>query len=344
MTRFGYKLMSEEHGATALVENAGRAEQAGFDFVAISDHFHPWLSSQGHSPFAWSVLGAIAARTERVGIVTAVTCPFLRYHPAIVAQAVATVADLSAGRLTVGLGTGEELNEHVVGRRWPSATVRREMLAESIEIMRRLWTGEERSYRGRHFEVVRARLFDVPRVPPTIAVAAGGPRGATFAGEQRAGLFATEADPRLVQAWRAAGGRGPAYAEVGLCWARDERDAARIAHDRFRFGLLGWKVMSDLPNPTSFEAATAFITPEDVAEKIACGPDPERHLASIRKFRDAGFDHLVLTGIGPDQEGFLRFWRDELAPRLRHRDELLDEALRETFPASDVPAVTSDQP
>jgi G6PDH family F420-dependent oxidoreductase len=317
MTAYGYKLMSEEHGAAALVANARSAEEAGFDFVAISDHFHPWLRSQGHSPFAWSVLGAIAATTSRIGIATAVTCPFVRYHPAIIAQAAATIADMSGGRLTLGLGTGEELNEHVVGGRWPSASIRREMLAESIEIMRRLWTGEERSFRGRHFEVPRARLFDVPSEPPAIAVAAGGPRGAAFAAEHGAGLVATEADASLVAAWREAGGRGPAYAEVALCWARDEAEAVRVAHDRFRFGLLGWKVMSDLPHPTSFEAATAYIRPEDVAEKIACGPDPERHLASVRKFRDAGFDHVVLVGVGPDQEGFLRFWREELAPRLR---------------------------
>jgi G6PDH family F420-dependent oxidoreductase len=317
MVRFGYKLMSEEHGPRALVENACRAEAAGFDFVALSDHYHPWLTSQGHSPYAWSVLGAIAARTERIELVTAVTCPFLRYHPAVVAQAAATVACLSGGRLTLGLGTGEALNEHVVGRPWPAPRLRREMLAESIDVLRLLWRGGVRSYEGRHIEVVRAQIFDLPERPPAIAVAAGGRRSAVLAAEKADGLFATAPDRALVDTWRAAGGRGAAYAEVALSWARDEATATRIAHERFRFALLGWKVMSDLPNPDNFEAATAWIRPEDVPKAIACGPDPERHRAAIRRYRQAGFDHIVLVGVGPDQEGFLRFWQDELAPRLR---------------------------
>jgi G6PDH family F420-dependent oxidoreductase len=306
MVRFGYKLMCEEHGPAALVDNACRAEAAGFDFVAISDHFHPWLVSQGHSPYAWSVLGAIA-----------VTCPFLRYHPAIVAQAAATIASLSGGRLTLGLGTGEELNEHVVGLPWPSPRIRREMLVESIEILRLLWRGGVRSYHGRHLEVARAQVFDLPERPPPIAVAAGGRRSAALAAEKADGLFATAPDRTLVDTWRQAGGRGPAYAEVALSWARDEATAMRVAHERFRFALLGWKVMSDLPNPENFEAATAWIRPEDVATAIPCGPDPERHVAAVRRYREAGFDHVVLVGVGPDQEGFLRFWREELAPRLR---------------------------
>jgi len=317
MMRFGYKLMSEEHGPRALVDNACAAEAAGFDFVAISDHFHPWLTSQGHSPFAWSILGAIAARTQRIGLVTAVTCPFLRYHPAIIAQAAATLASLSHGRLTLGLGTGEELNEHVIGRRWPPPRIRREMLIESIDVLRPLWRGGTRSYHGRHIEATRAQIFDLPDRPPAIVVAAGGPRGAVLAAENGGGLFATAPDEALVEAWRRADGHGPAYAEVALCWARDEGEAIRIAHDRFRFGLLGWKVMSDLPMPSSFEAATASIRPDDVRRQIACGPDAETHLAAIRRYREAGFDHLVLVGVGPDQEGFLRFWRNELAPRLR---------------------------
>lgn len=317
MARFGYKLMTEEHGPAALVANACAAEAAGFDFVAISDHFHPWLRSQGHSPFTWSVLGGIAAKTERIGLVTAVTCPFLRYHPAIIAQAAATIGCLSGGRLTLGLGTGEELNEHVVGRGWPPPRVRREMLAEAIEIMRRLWRGGRQSYHGRHFVVSQAELFDIPPEPVPIAVAAGGPRGARFAAAHGAGLFATDPDHGLVDAWRDAGGGGPAYAEVALCWAADEHEAVRIAHERFRFGVLGWNVMADLPNPANFEAATAHVRAEDVAKEITCGPDPEPHLAAIERYRNAGFDHLVLIGIGPDQPGFLRFWEDQLAPRLR---------------------------
>lgn len=316
MAKFGYKLMCEEHGPSALVDNARHAEAAGFDFVAISDHFHPWLTSQGHSPYAWSVLGAIAATTNRIGLVTAVTCPFLRYHPAIVAQAAATVACLSGGRLTLGLGTGEELNEHVVGRGWPAPAVRREMLGESIDVMRLLWRGGVQSYRGRHVEVSQAELFDLPEEPPTIAVAAGGSRGAAFAAKKQAGLFATEPKRELVDAWRAAGGEGPTYAEVALCWARSEDEAVAIAHDRFRFGLLGWGVNADLPNPSNFEAATKWIRPEDVAKAIPCGPDPARHVAAVHRYVKAGFDHVVLLGVGPDQRGFIDFWQKELAPRL----------------------------
>jgi G6PDH family F420-dependent oxidoreductase len=315
--RFGYKLMSEEHGAQALVRNARRAEEAGFDFVAISDHFHPWLRSQGHSPFAWSVLGAVAATTSRIGLATAVTCPFIRYHPAIVAQAAATVACLSDGRMTLGLGAGEELNEHVVGQGWPGSRQRLEMLGESIEILRRLWQGGAQTWHGRHLRIDRAELFDRPEKPPAVVVAAGGRRGAELAARHADGIFATEPKRALLDAWKGAGGKGAAYAEVALSWAPDEREALRTAHDRFRFGLLGWKVLADLPHPANFEAATRFIRPDDVAEQIACGPDPEVHLQAIGRFQDAGFDHIVLVGIGPDQEGFFRFWREQLAPRLR---------------------------
>jgi G6PDH family F420-dependent oxidoreductase len=317
MTHFGYKLMSEEHGPTDLVRNAVRAEEVGFDFAAISDHYHPWLESQGHSPFAWTVLGAIAARTQTLELVTAVTCPTIRYHPAIIAQASATLAILSGGRFTLGLGSGELLNEHVVGAEWPPPRVRQEMLAEAIDIIQELWVGEMSSYEGEYFEIDRARLWDVPERPPAIAVAAGSPRSARVAGEHETGLFATEPKARLIDAWREAGGQGPRYAEVALSWHDDEKRAIELAHERFRFGALGWKVMPDLPNPANFAAATRFVRPVDVAKMIPCGPDPERHVAAVKKYVDAGFDHVILVGIGPDQDGFFDFWERELAPRLR---------------------------
>lgn len=317
MASFGYKLMSEEHGPSELVRNATRAEEAGFDFVAISDHYHPWASSQGHSPAAWTVLGAIAASTKRIQLATAVTCPILRYHPTLVAQFAATVQILSDGRFTLGLGTGENLNEHIVGAGWPGPATRQEMLGEAIDLMQQLWRGGEVSHDGIHFTVDRAQLWDVPATAPRIAVAAGGPRAARLAGDKGAGLFATEPRPELVDEWRKSGGQGARYAEVGLCWARDEAEAKRIAQERFAFSTLGWKVMTELPTPASFEAATKSVRAEDVAQQVACGPDPQKHIAAVRKFLDAGFDHLVLVGIGPDQEGFLRFWQTELAPRLR---------------------------
>jgi G6PDH family F420-dependent oxidoreductase len=317
MTSYGYKLMSEEHGPEQLLRNACRAEEAGFEFAAISDHFHPWLESQGHSPFAWTVLGAIAARTERLELVTAVTCPIVRYHPAIVAQFAATLSLLSDGRFTLGLGAGERLNEHVVGAPWPAPHTRQEMLSEAIDIMQRLWTGEEVAHDGKHFTLDRAKLWDVPRTPPALAVAAGGPKAAELAGQKSAGLFATEPKAELVKAWSKAGGKGASYAEVPLCWARDEASAQRVALERFSFGLHGWEVNAELPTTAGFQAAGRTVRPEDVREQIACGPDPERHVAAVKKYVQAGFDHIVLLGIGPDQEGFLSFWQRELAPRLR---------------------------
>jgi G6PDH family F420-dependent oxidoreductase len=316
MTSYGYKLMSEEHGPLELVRNAARAEEAGFDFVAISDHFSPWLSSQGHSPAAWTVLGAIAARTQRVGLVTAVTCPSIRYHPATVAQSAATLAILSAGRFTLGLGSGENLNEHTVGRGWPAPHERQDMLFEAIDVIQKLWEGREVSLRSAHFNVDRAKLWDVPAQPPRIAVAAGGPRAARLAGEKSLGLFATEPKRELVQAWSEAGGKGPRYAEVGLCWARSEAEAVRVARERLSFSLLGWQVMPELPTPESFEAAVSGIHDQDVLKQVACGPDPERHVAAIRPYVEAGFDHIVLLGAGADQAGFIEFWQKELKPRL----------------------------
>jgi G6PDH family F420-dependent oxidoreductase len=308
--------MSEEHGPNDLVRNATRAEEAGFDFVAISDHFHPWLSAQGHSPAAWTVLGAIAARTQRVGLATAVTCPSIRYHPATIAQSAATLALLSNGRFTLGLGAGENLNEHVVGHGWPHPRERQDMLFEAIELIQMLWEGKEVSEDREFFSVDRAKLWDVPATPPKIAVAAGGPRAAQLAGVGGVGLFATDPKKELVQAWSESGGKGPRYAEVGLCWAQTEAEAIRTAKERMAFSVLGWKVMAELPTYESFEAAVQTVRDEDIAQQIACGPDPERHVAAVRKYVEAGFDHVVLLGIGPDQAGFLNFWQKELKERL----------------------------
>jgi G6PDH family F420-dependent oxidoreductase len=317
MVQFGYKLMAEEHGPGALVANARRAEELGFDFVAISDHYHPWLDSQRHASFAWSVLGGVAATTERIGIATGVTCPFLRYHPAIVAQAAATVGVLSGGRFTLQLGSGERLNEHVVGRGWPPVSVRHEMLSEAIDIIRLLWQGGMRSYRGRHLTLEDAQVFDLPDPLPQIVVAISGESSARLAAEKGDGIVATDPLPELPRHYEQAGGTGPRYAEAALCWAADEAEAVKTAHERFRFGVPGWKVMAELPNPVNFEAATATVRPEDVAASVACGPDPDRHVEVVKSYVDAGFDRVVLVAVGDDQEGFFRFWADELSSRLQ---------------------------
>ncbi|MDT7708639.1 MAG: hypothetical protein QOG20_4246 [Pseudonocardiales bacterium] len=313
----GYKLASEAFGPQELIRQAVRAEEAGFDFVEMSDHFHPWLDVQGHSPFTWTVLGAIAARTDRIGLVTGVTCPTVRYHPAIIAQAAATLALVAEGRFTLGLGAGERLNEHVVGRGFPAVRERHEMLREALEIIRLLWRGGYRSYEGKHLQLEDAQVFDLPERLPEIAVAVSGPGSVRIAAELGDGLFATEPKPGLVTGYRDAGGRGPGYAEAPLSWAPDEKSAAEAALSTNRWAVTGWKVMSELPNPANFEAATTTVRPEDMAAQFACGPDPDRHVEVVQQFVDAGFDRIVLMNVGPDPDGFLDFFRDELARRVR---------------------------
>ncbi|WP_205649381.1 TIGR03557 family F420-dependent LLM class oxidoreductase [Agromyces sp. LHK192] len=317
MVQIGYKLAAEGFGPAELVRQARRAEEVGFDFVEISDHFHPWLDVQGHSPFAWSVLGAIAQATDRVGLATGVTCPFLRYHPAIIAQAAATVALLSDGRFTLGLGAGERLNEHVVGRGYPAVAQRHDMLRESIEIIRLLWEGGYRSYEGTYLDLEDARVFDLPDVPPAIAVAASGPESAAVAAELGDGIFAVEPDADLVDTYERLGGSGPKYGEVGLAWAPTADAAIEAAWKTARWSLTGWKVMSELPNPVNFEAASAYIRREDVAEQLSAGPDLGAHVDAVRPFVDAGFDRVALMNLGPDVDGFLDVFESDLGERLR---------------------------
>ena len=316
MATFGYTLMTEQRSPHDLVRDAQLAEAAGFEFAMMSDHFHPWLESQGHSPFVWSVLGAVAERTERMALVTAVTCPTIRYHPAIVAQAAATVAVLSDGRFSLGLGSGENLNEHVVGRGWPPADIRLEMLEEAIEVIRLLWSGGTRSYRGRHFRVDDARLFTLPEALPPICLAVSGGRSVSLAAERADGLVAVEPNAELVSAYADAGGSGPRYGQLPVCWAEDESSALATARELWRFGVPGWPVMAELASPSNFEAATRTVREEDVAEMVPCGPDPARHADAVKEFVDAGFDHVALVQCGSDQEGFLRFWEEELRPLL----------------------------
>ncbi|MFJ9556112.1 TIGR03557 family F420-dependent LLM class oxidoreductase [Nocardiopsis sp. NPDC101807] len=315
--KVGFKLFAEGFGPREIVEQAVRAERAGFDFVEVSDHFHPWLYSHGHSGFVWSMLAAIAERTETIGLATGVTCPILRVHPAIVAQAAATTALLSEGRFSLGLGSGERLNEHVVGRGWPNANTRHRMLREAIDIIRLLWSGGYHSYEGKHLVLEDARVFDLPDEPPPIIVAAGGEQAALLASELGDGLFCTEPDKALTGAYGESGGVGPRYGEVPLAWAADDDEALDSAREVFRFGLLGWKVQAELPNPVNFEAATALIDREAMRDAFGYGPDPERHLEAVRQFTEAGFDHLCLVNAGPDTEGFFTFFEEELAGPIR---------------------------
>ncbi len=312
MAKFGYKLMTEEHGPRELVENALLAEKAGFDFVSISDHFHPWLRSQGHSPFAWSVLGAIAHATSDIGITTGLTCPIIRYHPAIIAQAAATIAMLSDNRFSLAVGAGERLNEHVTGARWPSIPERHAMLCEALDIFRLLWSEGPHNFRGDYFVLDHAELFDRPRDDIPIIMGVSGSESLELARDKADGIMTTTPDPELASGFD----KGPRYLEVALAYAPSEEEGRKLAHERFRFSAFDWSVNSELPSVEGFEAATKTVRPEDLAETISAGPDPAVHLASIKKGIDAGFDHIVLTGIGPDQAGFARFFEKELKPKL----------------------------
>ena len=319
MLKLGYKLMSEEHGPADLVRNAARAEAAGFDFAAISDHFSPWIEEQGHSPFAWSVLGAIAQATRHMGLMTAVTCPTMRYHPAIVAQGAATLSLLSGERFTLGLGSGERLNEHIIGAGWPGRAERQERLSEAVDIVQGLLAGTVTNYRGKHLVLDHARLFDRPRRKVPVAIAAGGPHAARLAAEKADALIATEARADLIEAYRSAGGAGPRYAEVSLCYAEREDEAVKTAHRFFRWSPLGWPVNAEMPDVEGFGAASKFVSPEAVAHEISCGPSLEHHLEAIAKYAKAGFDHIILVQIGPEQDAFIEFFERALRPALKDR-------------------------
>ncbi len=315
--RIGYKLATEGFGPRELIRQAVLAEQAGFDFVEMSDHYHPWVEAQGHSAFTWNLLSAIAVKTDRIGLATGVTCPSMRNHPAIIAQAAATLAIISDGRFTLGVGAGERLNEHVTGEGFPARRVRHERFREALEIIRLLWQGGYRSYDGRYLKLEDARVFDLPEELPVIAVAASGPESAKIAAELGDGLFAVEPDADLVSTWHGLGGHGPAYGEMPLAWAQDEDTAVGAVLEKNAFALSGWKVMAELPNPANFEAVTALVTPGQVREQFACGPDPKRHLEVAQEFVNAGFDHLVAMNAGPDPDGFMDFFARELAAPLR---------------------------
>jgi len=325
MTRFGYTLMTEQSGPKQLVSYATQAERAGFDFEVSSDHYSPWLATQGHAPYAWTVLGAVAQATERVELMTYVTCPTLRYHPAVVAQKAATLQILADGRFTLGLGSGENLNEHVVGEGWPAVTTRLEMLEEAIEIIRDLHTGKVVDFRGVHFKVESAHVWDVPEQGVPIAVAVSGERSVGRFGPLADHLVAVEPKADLIDQWNATDGApdigaggARAIGQIPICWAPDEDRAKALAHDQFRWFAGGWGVNADLPTPAGFAAATQFVTPDDVADNIACGPDLDAIVESVSAFWDAGFTDVALVQIGDElQQRFLDEAAEPLLDKLR---------------------------
>ncbi|MFE2427605.1 LLM class F420-dependent oxidoreductase [Streptomyces sp. NPDC059373] len=319
MTTFGYTMMTEQAGPRELVDHVVRAEAAGFDFSVTSDHYFPWLDTQGHSPYAWSVLGAAAQATSRIPLMTYVTCPTFRYHPAVVAQKAATVQLLSEGRFRLGLGAGENLNEHVVGGGWPSADVRHEMLAEAVEIIRALFGGGYVNHRGTHFDVESAKLWDVPDPVPPIGIAVSGPQSCKLAGELADLVIATEPERSLVTAFDENGGAGkPRVGQLPVSYDPDRDTAVKRAHDQFRWFGGSWKVNSELPGPKSFASATEFVRQEDLAQSIPCGDDVEAFVEAVRPFVEAGFTEVALVQIGGDtQRDFLQWAQKRLLPALR---------------------------
>ena len=319
MTQIGYTMMCEQAGPKQLVRDVALAEQAGFDFAVISDHYFPWLDSQGHAPYAWSVLGAASQATSRIPLMTYVTCPIRRYHPAVVAQKAAPMQLRSAERFTLGLGAGENLNEHVVGGQWPIATVRHEMLEEAVEIIRALWTGDQVTYRGEHFDVEAAKLWDLPDTAPPIGIAVSGPESCRLAGHLADVMIAVQPHPDLGQMFDDAGGSGkPRVGQIALSYDPDERIAAKRAVEQFRWFTGGWRVNAELPLPASFEQASTTVREDDVTRQMPCGPDVQRHVAGIREFESAGFTHIAVVQVGADtQENFMAWAASELLPALR---------------------------
>jgi G6PDH family F420-dependent oxidoreductase len=316
MVELAYALSSEEHDARTLIDTAQRAEAAGFRRVWISDHFHPWIDAQGQSPFVWSVVGGIAATTG-LEVTTGVTCPLIRIHPAIVAQAAATSANLLPdGRFRLGVGTGEALNEHILGDRWPPADVRLAMLAEAIHVMRTLWTGKVVTHRGMHYTVETARIYTAPDYEIPVLVSAFGPRALKLAAEHADGWVTTSAAGDQLTQYRDQGGRGPACGAMKVCWGEDEAKARKLAHELWPTSGIPGQLHQDLPTPTHFEQAAQIVTEEQATKGTPCGPDPEAYMAELRRYIDAGFDEVTITQIGPDQEGFFRFYESELRPRL----------------------------
>jgi G6PDH family F420-dependent oxidoreductase len=320
MVEIGYKLSSEEFGPADLVRFAVRAEQAGFGFALASDHYHPWTDRQGQSPFVWTLLGAIGQATTRLRVGTAVTCPTIRIHPAIIAQAAATTAALMGDRFFLGVGSGENLNEHVVGRGWPAPDVRLEMLEEAIEVIRLLWKGDEASHRGRYYTVEDAKLYTRPETPPEIMVAASKAGAAELAGRAGDAMINTEVEAELIESFEDAGGKDrPRYVELSTCWAKDERRARKTAHEIWALAGLSGPLFTELRTPSYFEAAFEMVTEDEVAEAVTCGPDPRRHLEAIEKAVRGGYTHVCIHQIGPEQAGFLEFYEREILPALGER-------------------------
>ncbi|HLL08546.1 MAG TPA: LLM class F420-dependent oxidoreductase [Nocardioidaceae bacterium] len=315
--RFGYFLSTEEYTPAELLEQARLAEQAGFEALWISDHYHPWNDEQGQSPFVWSLIGALSS-VCRLPVTTAVTCPTVRTHPAVIAQAAATSAVMHEGRFVLGVGSGEALNEHILGSPWPTADVRLEMLEEAVEVMRALWSGDVVSHRGRHYTVDTARIYTLPEEPPKVYVSGFGPKAVDLAARIGDGYITTMPDAEMLQRFRDnGGGDKPAQSGVKVCYAEDEDAGVEIAHRLWANASVPGELAQVLPSPRHFEQVSSLVTKEMTREAIVSGPDPQAHVAAVREYVDAGYDEVYVSNMGPHYEGFMRLYRDEVLPALR---------------------------
>jgi coenzyme F420-dependent glucose-6-phosphate dehydrogenase len=313
----GYALSSEEHSPADLVRHARLAEEAGFGFGLISDHIHPWTDAQGHSGFVWGVLGAIAQTTSELRIGTGVTCPLIRIHPAIVAHAAATTACLMPGRFFLGVGTGENLNEHVLGAKWPAPDERLELLEEAVGLMRELWQGDYTTHRGKHYTVENLRLFDVPDDPPEIAIAAMQPQAAELAGRIGDALVNVAPKEEIIQAFDDAGGKGkPKYGQVTVCWAESKDEAEQTAFEVWPNALVEGSASQELPLPSDFEELVQGRSPDELEGTLTLGPDADEYVEALEEYEQAGYTRVYVHQVGPDQEGFLKFAKSELFGRL----------------------------
>jgi G6PDH family F420-dependent oxidoreductase len=316
--KVGYFLSCEEWGPTELVELARKAQQAGFEGLWISDHFHPWNDEQGHSPFVWSVIGALAQATDGMNVTTAVTCPTMRMHPALVAQAAATATIQLGGRFCLGVGSGEALNEHIFADRWPSADERLEMLEEAVEVIRTLWKGGFQDHRGRHYRLENCRIYDLPEEPPPILMSGFGPKSIDLAARIADGFVTVSPERDAVERFRSKAQNGKrVQGGLKVCFDQDETWAVETVQRLWPNDVLPGELAQILPSPRHFEQATQLVTGEMLAEATPCGPDLDRHLAAIREYAEAGFDELYIQQIGPRQDAFFEVYRDQVLPRVR---------------------------
>jgi G6PDH family F420-dependent oxidoreductase len=324
--RIGVGLSSEELGPMEIVRAAALAEEVGFTRVWVTDHFHPWIDAQGSSPFVWSVLGGIARATDRIRVGTGVTCPIMRIHPAIIAQAAATTQCMFEGRFWLGVGTGEALNEHITGQKWPEASVRLEMLEEAIAILRQLWKGGQTSHYGKHFTVENARIYTLPDAPPDVYVSAFGEQSLKVAARIGDGLISTKPDADFIDTFARLGGTGPKLGQVKVAWATSAAKARDLAFERWPTAGLTGELKQELPTPRHFEEAVSVLSKDDVVSTFPCGPDPQVHIEAITKYFENGYDEVYVTQVGSDQSGFARFYEREVLPHFRRSENSRERA------------------